>query len=193
MPAPVSRTTTSHAFGVGIVPDRERDAAAAGRVPDGVGDHVGQDTAHRGRVDPGGRATRRRRTGQRHACDLRGLIVGHDHLVEQGHDVRVDEPEVQPPDLRERDRPNVLHQPSHRARLREQRRESFGVRGVDAVGDRLELALKDRERRPQLVRHVGEEGAPPRVAGLEAGAHLVEGSRQRAHLAGCPPTSTRTL
>ena len=49
---------------------------------------------------------------------------------------------------------------------------------VDAVGDRLGLAPDDRQRRPQLVGHLGQEGAAPRLRRLQPGAHRVEGARQ---------------
>ena len=54
---------------------------------------------------------------------------------------------------------------------------------VDAVGDGLGVATHDGERRPQLVGHVGQEAAAFALGRRQAGAHLVEGPRQRARLA----------
>ena len=48
------------------------------------------------------------------------------------------------------------------------------IRRVDAVDDRLEVALDDGQRRPQLVADVGEEGPPLALVGLEPLGHRVE-------------------
>ena len=44
----------------------------------------------------------------------------------------------------------------------------------DPVAQRLEIALQVGQRRPKLVRGVGDEVAPHRLLALEAGGHLVE-------------------
>ena len=49
-----------------------------------------------------------------------------------------------------------------------------GVRRVDAVDDRLEVALDDRQRRPKLVADLGQQGPPLAFVGLEPGGHGVE-------------------
>jgi hypothetical protein len=64
----------------------------------------------------------------------------------------------------------------------EDRAQVIVVPGVDPVDHRLEPPAHDRQRRAQLVRHVGQERASLRVDRAEALAHRVEGARQRAHL-----------
>src|SRR2546430_16258354 len=54
---------------------------------------------------------------------------------------------------------------------------------MHTVDDGLDIALDDRERRPELVTHVGEEPAALLFASLEACAHRVERARERAHFA----------
>ena len=49
-----------------------------------------------------------------------------------------------------------------------------GVGRVDAIDDGLDAAGDDRERRPQLVADVGEEGPPLQLVGLEPFDHRVE-------------------
>ena len=53
-------------------------------------------------------------------------------------------------------------------------REVFGVGRVDAVDDRLEVALDDGQRRPQLVADLGQQGAALALVGLQARRHRVE-------------------
>ena len=66
------------------------------------------------------------------------------------------------------------------------------VCGVDAVGDRLEVALHDRQRRPQLVAHVGQQRATLALIGLEPFDHRVEPVDQRSGRGPRLGTSTRT-
>ena len=54
---------------------------------------------------------------------------------------------------------------------------------VNAVGDALGLATNHRQRRSQLVHHVGKKGSPLLVARLEARRHRVERARHRPQLA----------
>src|SRR3989442_6274321 len=49
---------------------------------------------------------------------------------------------------------------------------------VHAVDHRLEVSLHHRERRPELVTHVGEEASPLLLARGEARRHRVERSRE---------------
>jgi hypothetical protein len=56
----------------------------------------------------------------------------------------------------------------------------LAVRLVDAVEDRLDVALDDRERRPQLVADVGEERPALGLAGLEPAGHRVEAADEVA-------------
>ena len=53
-------------------------------------------------------------------------------------------------------------------------------RALDAVEDRLDVALDDRERRPQLVADVGEERPPLGLARLEPAGHRVEAADEVA-------------
>ena len=57
------------------------------------------------------------------------------------------------------------------------------VRRVDAVDDRLDVALDDRERRAQLVADVGEQPPALRLVDLEARRHRVERAAEIAQLA----------
>jgi hypothetical protein len=54
----------------------------------------------------------------------------------------------------------------------------LGIGGIDAVEERFEVALHDRERRPQLVRHIGQQASPLALAALEAPRHRVERRRE---------------
>ena len=54
---------------------------------------------------------------------------------------------------------------------------------VEAVAQALDAAADHGERRPELVRHVGEELAPPGLVALEPLGHRVERPRELAHLA----------
>ena len=58
-------------------------------------------------------------------------------------------------------------------------REMFGVGRVDAVEDRLEVALDDRHRRAELVADVGEQAATLAFVGLEPSHHRVETRGER--------------
>ena len=60
-------------------------------------------------------------------------------------------------------------------RLLEQRVVRRPFRRHDAVAQGLEIALEIGERRPELVRRVGDEVAPDPSLLLEARGHLVEG------------------
>ena len=57
-------------------------------------------------------------------------------------------------------------------------------RGVDRTVegglDRFHPQAQHCERRPQLMRHIGDEGLLSADQGLEAGGHLVEGGREAA-------------
>ncbi len=52
-----------------------------------------------------------------------------------------------------------------------------------AILHHLEPALRCGQRRAQLVRHVGDEGAPERALALELAGHRVERGRQVGHFA----------
>ena len=60
------------------------------------------------------------------------------------------------------------------------------VRLVDAVEDRLDVALDDRQRRPELVADVGEQRPPLALARLEPGRHRVEAADEVADRARRP-------
>ena len=75
----------------------------------------------------------------------------------------------------------VLDEPLERPDLVERGLEARGVGGVDAIGHALEAALDHRQRRPQLVRHIGEEASTLSLVRVEPLAHRVERSRERAH------------
>src|SRR5438132_12874405 len=62
---------------------------------------------------------------------------------------------------------------------------------MHAVDDGLDIALDDREWRPELVTHVGEEPAALLFASLETCAHGVEGASERAHFARAAYGDTR--
>ena len=74
------------------------------------------------------------------------------------------------PGLGQGERPQVVDQPGQHARLVEDDREMRRVGRVDAVDDRLEVALDDGQRRPQLV-------ADRRPAGSAAGARRSRAAR----------------
>ena len=78
------------------------------------------------------------------------------------------------PGLGQRERAQVVDQPGQDARLVEHDREMRRVRRIDAVDDRLEVALDDRQRRPQLVADLGQQGPPLAFVRLEPGGHRVE-------------------
>ena len=95
------------------------------------------------------------------------------------------------PGLRQGQRPQVVDQPGQHARLVEDDREMRGVRRVDAVDDRLEVALDDRQRRPQLVADLGEQRPPLAFVGLEPRGHRVEARDQLADGAQATSASAR--
>src|SRR5258706_13287097 len=78
--------------------------------------------------------------------------------------------------LRERQGAQIVDQPREHARLVEDRLEMLRVCGVHAVKERLEIALHDRERRPELVGHVGQQPAALALAALETTRKRIEGS-----------------
>ena len=108
-----------------------------------------------------------------------------DGIVEEHGEVDRSRAERQRPGLDQRERPQILDQPVEGVGLLEDGPHVFGVGRIDAIQDRLELALDDRERRPQLVGDVGEVRAPlplglPRVARSSS----LKASGELAHVAG---------
>ncbi len=89
--------------------------------------------------------------------------------------------------LRQSDRAQVLDQPAQDERLVEDRPEVLGVGRVDAVDDRLDVAPDDRQRRAQLMAHVGQQRPPLAFVRLQALGHRVEAGRQLDELAGTAP------
>ena len=67
----------------------------------------------------------------------------------------------------EGERPEVLDEPVQRSGLIEQPNEVGVVARMDTVELGLDLATQHRERRPQLVGHVGEEAAASLLRCLE--------------------------
>ena len=84
--------------------------------------------------------------------------------------------------FREGQRAEIVHQTRYHARLVEDRLEMLSVRRVQAIEQRLEVALHDRERRSQLVRYVSEQPPTLLLARLEALAHRVERPREGPQL-----------
>ena len=72
-------------------------------------------------------------------------------------------------------------QPQH---LVPQRRQLLLGRLGHAVQQRLVAGLQDRDRRPQLVRDVGDQVAAELLLPVQGVGHQVEGGRQLADLAG---------
>ncbi len=70
--------------------------------------------------------------------------------------------------------PEVVHEPSEDPGLFQDRPEMDLVGRVDAIEDRLDVALDDGERRPELVGHVGEQAASLGLIRLEPCGHRVE-------------------
>ena len=85
--------------------------------------------------------------------------VVRDGVREHGQ-VDLLEMEGEPAGLGLRDRRDVADQPLERRGMLEDRAEVLVVARVDPVEHRLEPPAHDRERRPQLVRDVGQERAP---------------------------------
>ena len=81
--------------------------------------------------------------------------------------------------FRERQRPQVVDKPRQHPRLVEDRGEVRLIRWVDAVEQRLEVALDDAQRRSELVADVGEERAPLALIRVEPLRHRVEVADQR--------------
>ena len=67
-----------------------------------------------------------------------------------------------------------MRQPHEALGLVEERVVGRPVRLDHSVAQGLEVALQVGQRRPQLVRGIGDEVAPHRLLSLEAGGHLVE-------------------
>ena len=83
------------------------------------------------------------------------------------------------PGLGQGERPQVVDQPAEDARLVEDRApRCVRVGRIDAVDDRLEVALDDGQRRPQLVADVGEQRPALALVGLEPLGHRVEADVQ---------------
>src|SRR5881397_1089254 len=57
------------------------------------------------------------------------------------------------------------------------------VRRVNTVDQRIEVALDDGERSPELMAHISEKTSPLFLAGLEPARHCVERARERASVA----------
>ena len=76
--------------------------------------------------------------------------------------------------LGERERPQIVDQACEDLGLLEDRRDVRGVGRMHAVEERLDVALHDRERRAQLMRHIGEELLALRFIRAEARGHRVE-------------------
>ena len=77
--------------------------------------------------------------------------------------------------------PEVLDEPAQHPGLLEDRVEVGLVRGMDPVEDRLDVAGDDRERRPQLVRDIGEQAPALGLVGLEPRGHRVEAADEVAN------------
>ena len=82
--------------------------------------------------------------------------------------------------LGQRERAQVVDEPAEHARLVEHDLDVGRIGRVDPVHDRLEVALDDGQRRPQLVADLGEEVAALALVGLEAGGHRVEAGHELA-------------
>ncbi len=83
--------------------------------------------------------------------------------------------------LGQRQGAQVLDQPREDARLVERRPKVLLVGGMDAVEHRLDLALDHRERRPELVADVRQQGPALSLVRLEARGHPVEGTHESPH------------
>jgi len=62
--------------------------------------------------------------------------------------------------LGQREGAQVVDEPGEHLRLLEEHRDVLAIDRSHAIEERLDVALHDRERRPQLVGHVGEELLP---------------------------------
>ena len=76
--------------------------------------------------------------------------------------------------LGERQRAQVVDQAAQDPGLLEDQREVVGVGRIDAVEDRLEVALDHGERRPELVADLGQQRPALALVGLESSGHRVE-------------------
>ena len=85
--------------------------------------------------------------------------------------------------FRERERAKVLDEPGENLGLLEDRAQVRLVGWMDAVDERFELALHDRERRAQLMAHVRENAAALLLERGEARGHRVERPSERARCA----------
>ena len=171
----------------------DRDPAAGRGVAEGVGDEVGDDLADPDRIDVE-RAAGRRRPRSRRSTPAAAAAgrEGRRDVGDEDAEVGRLAMERQGARLGQGERPEVLDQPIEDPRLLEDRRQVGLVGRMDAVEDRLDAALDDGERRPQLVGDVGEERPALGLVGLEPGGHRVEAAGEGADRRRDGPTvSTR--
>ena len=92
------------------------------------------------------------------------------------------------PALGQGERPEIVDEAAEDVRLVEDRGQVRLVCRMDAIDDRLEVALHDGQRCPQLVADIGEQAPPLALVRFEPICHRVEPAEQRADGAGRPPT-----
>src|ERR1700730_993605 len=100
---------------------------------------------------------------EQHAGRLRLRCERADGLAYERADVNGLAMESERARLGERERPQILEEPREHPRLIQDRGEMRLIRRVNAIDQRLEIALHHRERRAELVAHVRDQGAalPP--------------------------------
>ena len=159
----------------------DRDPAAARRVAERVGDEVRQHFADPDRVDLDDREVAVDRRRDLHARGARRRLERADDIADQDVGVGRLGMEGERPGLREGEGPEVVDQPPEDPRLIEDDAEMGRVGRIDTVDDRLEVALDDGQRRPELVADVGQQRPALGLVGLEPRDHRVETVGQLAH------------
>ena len=158
MPMPVSTTRTTARPGA-PAGDVDRDAAALGEL-ERVADEVVEHAREGGVVERDERLGRGDVGGQREAAVGGGRPHERGRLVGRVGDAHRDAGELAAAGLEPgevQDRVERLHQAA--ARARDQVHELLLLRVRDLVRENVREAEDGRERRPDLVAHVGQEGA----------------------------------
>jgi len=135
-------------------------------VAQGVGDEVREDLADPDRVDLEDREVARDLGAQLDSSRGRRRLERAHDLADQDVGIGRFGVEGERPGLGERQRPQIVDEPAEDARLVEDEPEVGPVGRIDVVEDRLEIALHDGERRPELVADIGQQRPALRLVGL---------------------------
>ena len=137
----------------------DTDRAAGRRVAKRVGDEIREDFADPDGIDVEERDVVVDTNVQLDAGAFGGGLEGRSRLRGEDRQIRRLAMERQAAALGQGDRPQVVDEPGEDVRLVENGPKVRGVPLVDAIEDRLDVALDDGQRGPQLVADVGQQAA----------------------------------